>query len=410
MTRKNYIGHARSALAVSFFKSGWLLVAVLPLTQLGGRALFNITAGIFAVWGLLSLWGHHRSLDRATTLLYLAVLGVFLLGIPGAIDPAGGLRIWAGFLAPSLAVLLVQAALWKSPNALDRLLSAIALFGGITLVGLYLQLPYYVFELSGQPFDPKIQLREDLLPFLLPFFLGWIWQHGNGVRRYWSMASVVIAVLAYVVLSEGRAALLGAIIALIVFSRLVLGWRLRWTIALAASALLIAIIANTGPFRRTALDPEHPLNGFTSGRTALWQQALAHPPERPWVGVGLGNGRYATNILGFELNGVHIQVQHLHNFLLDAWYETGLLGVGTLVTFIGAVFWRVARKWNQLSLPDRQKAGVLLAAALAIVAAALLSFSYTSRYFACLFICFGALIYLTADFNKASDGMTKATA
>ena len=122
MTRKNYIGHARSALAVSFFKSGWLLVAVLPLTQLGGRALFNITAGIFAVWGLLSLWGHHRNLDRATTLLYLAVLGVFLLGIPGAIDPAGGLRIWAGFLAPSLAVLLVQAALWKSPNALDRLL------------------------------------------------------------------------------------------------------------------------------------------------------------------------------------------------------------------------------------------------------------------------------------------------
>lgn len=395
MTGSHYTRRTVTALAVFFLRWGWLLIAVLPLTQLGGRALFNVLASIYGLWGLLSLWGCARRLDVTTTLLYVAMLAIFLLGIPMAVDPKEGLKVWAGFLAPSLALLLVQVALWEPANTPDRLLDSIALFGSLTLAGLSITLCYYGFEWSGQPFDPRIQLREDELPFLLPFLLSWFWWHCAGSRRYLGMAGSVAAVLAYVVISGGRAAFLGVVIALLVFGKILLGWRLRWLIALAAVVLAIIIVADAGLFRRSDLDPQHPLNAFTSGRSALWRQALAHPPERPWLGVGLGNGRYATETLSFELGGVQKRVQHLHNFVLDAWYETGILGAGSLLALISMVFWRLARRWACLIPQDRERAGVLLAAALAILGTAMLSFSYTSRHFSYLFVCLGGLLYLS---------------
>ncbi|MBK8750135.1 MAG: O-antigen ligase family protein [Candidatus Competibacteraceae bacterium] len=387
----------------AFFRQGWLLPAVLPLTQIGGRALFNVVAGSYALWGLLSLWSRRKQLDRMTALLYLLLLSVFLLGIPGAVEPAGALRTWGMFLMQSLTLLLMQAALQESSTQLDRLLNVMALLGGITLAGLYVLLPYYVLGGSGQPFDPSTQLQEDNLPFLLPFMLGWIWRQQPGRWCYGAMIAVIAASLGYVVLAEGRAALLGLCVGLAVFCWTVLGWRLRWIALLMILVLAIGIVANTGPFRKAEMDPEHPLDAFTTGRTILWRQALAHPPARPWLGVGIGNGFRATQVLNFEIDNSQIQVKHLHNFLMDAWYETGLLGLGALLALMGTVLGRLAWVWRRLSAADRQRAGVLLAAALAIMTAGLLSFSYTSRYFACyLFACLGGLSYC-ATLPAAAD-------
>ena len=201
----------------TFFRWGWLLLTVLPLTQLGGRALFNSVAGFYALWGLLSLWSRRDRLDHATTWLYLSLLGIFLLGIPGAIDPGEARKTWAAFFMHSLSFLLMQVALRESPAHPDRLLKAMALFGGIAMAGLVLLLPYYALGWSGQPFDPSSQLREDSLPFLLPFMLGWLWRQGNGRWRYGAMVGVVAVALGYVALSEGRAALLGLIVSLMAF-------------------------------------------------------------------------------------------------------------------------------------------------------------------------------------------------
>ena len=237
----------------AFFRWGWLLLAALPLTQLGGRALFNGIAGLYAVWGLFGLWSRRDRLDRAATLLYLTLLGVFLLGIPGAIEPREALRSWETFFMHSLSLPLMQVALRESPAHPDRLLDALALFGGITLIGLILLLPYYALGWSGQPFDPIYQLREDNLPFLLPFMLGWVWRQGDGRWRYGAMVGITAITLGYVVLAEGRAALLGLIVGLAIFCWATLGWRLRWSVLLAALALVVGIIANTTPFHKSEL-------------------------------------------------------------------------------------------------------------------------------------------------------------
>ena len=382
------------ALREAFFRQGWLLLAVLPLTQIGGRALFNLVAGLYVVWGLLSLWGRRDRLDRSTILLYLALLGVALAGVPGSVDPVGGLRVWIQFAAQTSTLLLVQAALRESPENIDRLLAAMALFGGIALASLYLLLPYHWFEWSGRPFNPLTQLQEDNLPFLLPFLLGWIWRYGDHRWRYGAMLGVTAAALGYVAISEGRAALFGLIVGLAGFCWAVLAWRPRWVALLAVWVLAVGIAANIGPFLKAELDLEHPLDAFTAGRTIVWRHALEHPPARPWLGVGIANASHSQELLRFELSGVQVQIKHFHNFLIDAWYETGILGVGLLLALVGTVFVRLARIWRWLPVDDRQRAGILLAAALSIIAAALLSFSYTSRQFACyLFACLGGLIH-----------------
>lgn len=108
------------------------------------------------------------------------------------------------------------------------------------------------------------------------------------------------------------------------------------------------------------------------------------------------------------MGGDRIQVKHLHNFLMDAWYETGLLGVGVLVLLIGLVFARLGCAWRRLSAEDRQRAGVLLAAALAIITAGLLSFGYTSRYFACYgFACLGGLSYFAMSPAAADKSLDR---
>lgn len=382
------------ALREAFFRQGWLLLAVLPLTQIGGRALFNLVAGLYVVWGLLSLWSRRDRLDRSTTLLYLALLGVTLAGVPGSVDPMGGLRVWIQFAAQTSTLLLVQAVLRESPENIDRLLAAMALFGGIALASLYLLLPYYWFEWSDQPFNPLTQLQEDNLPFLLPFLLGWIWRYGDRRWRYGAMLGVTAAALGYVAISEGRAALFGLIVGLAGFCWAVLAWRPRWVALLAVGVLAVGIAANIGPFLKAELDLEHPLDAFTAGRTIVWRHALEHPPARPWLGVGIANASHSQELLRFELSGAQVQIKHFHNFLIDAWYETGILGVGLLLALVGTVFVRLARIWRRLPVDDRQRAGILLAAALSIIAAALLSFSYTSRQFACyLFACLGGLIH-----------------
>ncbi|MCB1768837.1 MAG: O-antigen ligase family protein [Candidatus Competibacteraceae bacterium] len=381
----------------AFFRWGWLSPVVLPLTQLGGRGLFNTLAGFYALWGLLSFWRRRERLDRPTLLLYLALLGVFLLTIPGSVDPVAGIRTWLGFLMQSVTLLLIPLALRESPTNPDRLLDGMALFGALTLAGLYLLLPWYLLGLSGQPFDHETQLQEDNLPFLTPFLLAWLWRNSSSGWRYAVMSGVIALVLGYVALAEGRAALLGLIAALTVFSSSVMGWRPRSIALLALLVLAFAIAVNTNPFLKMQLDPEQPLDAFTAGRTALWRQALAHPPPRAWLGIGIGNGAHAgEEVLGFQLGAQGHRVKHLHNFVLDAWYETGLLGVSLLLMLMGAVFVRLLRVWRCLSAQDRQRAGVWLAAAAALLTAGLLSFSYTSRQLACyLFVAFGALIALS---------------
>jgi len=95
--------------------------------------------------------------------------------------------------------------------------------------------------------------------------------------------------------------------------------------------------------------------------------------------------------------GDALTVKHLHNFLFDAWFETGVLGLSAFLALIGTVLVHAIRLWPQLDAGHRRIAAAALAGVSALLAAGLFSFSYTSRQFALyLYLLFAVLLALPA--------------
>lgn len=386
--------HIAESMRSSFYRWGWLMPALFPLAQVLGRGAFNTVSGIYFLWALASLHSlpHEESgprFHRWFIALYGLMLAIWALSLTQAVDPQKGVYDLLRYVQYSLTGLFTLMALQHAPQQFPRLMHAMAWGGLLVIVVLYIQLPYYLIAVD---FNPAQQLREDNLPWLLPFLLLALISHP---RARWLVAIVVTAFTIYVALSLGRAALLGLLVALGVFG--VLGFRIRMRVLLLSALAVLAMgIAFGQRFFRgiSSLGFDFAtLDRFTSGRASIWWQALNAPPDNPWLGVGIGNVVTHTEVLriGDET------VKHLHNFLFDAWFETGWLGLSALLALITAVIAHTVRLWPQLDTSHRHIAATALAGVSALLTAGLFSFSYTSRQFALyLFLLFAILLALPA--------------
>ena len=66
-------------------------------------------------------------------------------------------------------------------------------------------------------------------------------------------------------------------------------------------------------------------------RLAHWQAAIGMATDSPWLGVGFGD--YAVAYPRFQLMNWRIPLGHAHNYYLNLWAETGIVG---LVAYIAA--------------------------------------------------------------------------
>jgi O-antigen ligase len=127
--------------------------------------------------------------------------------------------------------------------------------------------------------------------------------------------------------------------------------RHAWSSALAVScaALAVALVSFAGaqviPARIAALThdwqqmSEHGNYDSSLGRRAeLWEIGLSAVEESPII----GHGPQATRALindGFEKIGLDVYYTHFHNGFLNAWVETGILGVLSLAAiFVVALY------------------------------------------------------------------------
>jgi teichuronic acid biosynthesis protein TuaE len=386
--------HIAESIRGRFYRWGWLTPALFPLAEVAGRGAFNTLSAIYFLWALVSLRSLPRESDgspphRWFMLLYGLMLTIWTLSLTQAADPQKGVYDLLRYVQYSLTGLFTVIALRQAPRQLPRLMHAMAWGALLVVVVLYLELPYYLLAVD---FNPTQQLREDNLPWLLPFLL-----LGVVARPHarWLAAAAIMACAVYVALSQGRAALLGLPVALGLFG--VLGFRMRkWIVLLTGLAVLaMGIVVGQHFFRGLSSIAFNfaTLDRFTSGRATLWWQALNAPPDNPWLGVGIGNVVAHTEVLRIG----ELTVKHLHNFVIDAWYETGLLGLFAMFALIGAVLAHAVRLWSQLDADHRRIAATALAGIGALLTAGLFSFSYTSRQFAVyLFLMFAILLALPA--------------
>ncbi|MBI5460821.1 MAG: O-antigen ligase family protein, partial [Gammaproteobacteria bacterium] len=301
----------------------------------------------------------------------------YLLSIPGALEARAGFHEWIKFALHTLAFYISLVVLARQPEALRRLIAALGVAGLLLLAALLAVLPW---QMHSHDFLPTTHMIEDNLPFLLPFSLYYLVVTRNPRGGRWIGLALIAVVLTYVALSQGRAALAGLLAALLVYGVFVLRWRLGKVAGVGLVLLAIAVGVSYDTFFRQAVDTDWMawLDKFTSYRSQLWRQALENPPTNILFGVGMANVSQYTEVVIVERN---VHLGHLHNFLFDVWYETGLLGLTVLLAFIAAPFvrgWRVARAGGE----QGAWAGLFLASATALLVAGLLSFSYASRQFA----------------------------
>jgi O-Antigen ligase len=153
----------------------------------------------------------------------------------------------------------------------------------------------------------------------------------------WVLAGAMVILVAGIVASASRgallAALVGAITAFIVFKRgrLALGAALLLLIGLAA----IWIAADPSALTRLTN-----FSGTGTGRTELWKIAWRVGNNNPVVGVGLGN--FAVEAVHYvqrpgALTAVKIVVEEphvVHNMYLQSFAETGIIGFALLAAFV----------------------------------------------------------------------------
>jgi O-antigen ligase len=388
-----------------YFRWGWLAPAFLPLASVAGRGAFNIVSGVYFLWALVSL---SRAPGKGSAIWqqrwFLASYGLMLLvwtlSLTQSDDPQTGAYQLLRYLQYSLTGVFTVVALLQAPHQFPRLMRALAWGSLLLIMVLYLQLPYFLLAVD---FIPTQQLHEDNLPWLLPFLLVAI---SSQARGRWLLTCAVVAFAVYIGLSQGRAALLALMAALAVLSILALHMRKRHWLAAGVAVAALGIVFGQRFFRgvsNIAFDFAT-MDRFTNGRATIWWQALSSPPENPWFGVGFGNLASRVEVLRIDdLAGIgEVTVRHLHNFVLDAWFETGILGLSTFLVMLGVVFVRVHRTWPGLDQEQRRIAAAALAGVAALLTAGLLSFSYTSKQFALyLYLLLAVLLALPANAEAA---------
>lgn len=119
----------------------------------------------------------------------------------------------------------------------------------------------------------------------------------------------------------------------------------------------------------------------------------------------MGNTRYAKDVVtisalrmqdGEVLKYKH-KVRHLHNFILDSWYETGLFGSVALLVLLFYFLFKGVKTF--VTNTGRQEMIIIfLTSFMAILVSGFSSFSYTSNQFTLfLFLISGGLYYLSTS-------------
>lgn len=373
----------------SFLSVGWLIPALLPVVEPLRRTLFSVLLILYILWGLPALYDRRSSIDRPLVCLYLFLVVSFGFGAFVAVDIGDWLHSWQKYGFVGLTLFFTLIALKADQRNHARFFSVLGISLVLTLTVLIVQ---SLILTHGTQFIVPQVMKERNLPFLLPFALYWL--AGLKSLRWRIVPMVVIsgAVVAVVFFSLGRSAFLGLLTATIMAS-ILLQWQRMLKLAAILSVLLVLVVSFISLNSQRGFSLASGDDMFTSGRTILWHQAVSYPPKNQLIGVGMGNVRYYDQVITIATHGT--KVRHLHNFILDSWYETGFLGLAALLMFLGSMLMRVARRWRSLTIEQRNALSIIISALTAILTAGLFSFSYQSQQFTnyLFFLCGGLWVF-----------------
>lgn len=348
----------------------------LPITQLVGRAAYNSFLTFSFVFLIYFLVKTKIDVDSRTKIFFvLIVFSIFL-------------SVWIGdetwrsfrkFLKYSVGISFFWLFFY---GIKEKILRADSVFGYLTFV---LGVVCTIFMIRGAwenglstPFLSR-GLFESNIPFLTVCSFFYLLYSFNPRYRGVALLGCFSIVFFLLLVSGGRSSLVAFLAGGIVFALTV--FRVNWR-ALAAvfGILCVGLFLALGPafFRvdENAGGSSRHIDNISNGRTNLWENAIHDPPDSLLRGVGIGNLRYQDKVLDIVWGDKVVRVKHLHNFILDMWYETGFLGVGALLLFL---VWVLVKSWpDAIGIPYAKEQMALFSAIVCLLVGGSLSFSYSS--------------------------------
>lgn len=277
-----------------------------------------VAFALFLVWNALSLlWASSSSTALETLVEWLIAAGIFIVVATSITDRRYVRYMLLAFVlggVASVAIGIATTGLHQTGEVANESAAEGRLTGGST--------------------DPNYFGAGLVSSVIVAMTLFAAYRH---VILRWVMSGAIVILVAGIVASESRGALLSAVVAAVaafmVFRRGRLGLG-------AALALLVGIAAIWIAADPSALSRLTNFSGTGTGRTELWKLAWKVGEANPIVGVGLGNFPMqaihfvrqpgALNAVGMVVEEPHVA----HNMYLEAFAETGVIGFGLLMAVV----------------------------------------------------------------------------
>ncbi len=331
--------------------SAVLLGSAMPLILIGraisaGALVLGIIIGLIATKGT-SLRSTMNTLRTARIAkIIIAMIASFALSVPFAIDPSFALKhliqligmVFASFLLYTVMREMPRRYLTKLIRVLGVTIVIIALLAGLDAI---LNDERLSKALHGRKWNQihRLNYMSSVFAVLLPFLWAWLLRaYRDGATLAKGLAFPLILITFMVLfICGGRSGWVGATVAMVVFlygaskyHNLVIH-RKHWFMGV--------LVVLTGPLaygfargfdimkERIGLGVE--AIGIGSGRLEIWSFAIKHLLDNPFTGIGLGNFRK----LPIPAEGI-VSNAHPHNFIIQLFLETGLIGLATASIFI----------------------------------------------------------------------------
>ncbi|MES2012225.1 MAG: O-antigen ligase family protein [Pseudomonadota bacterium] len=306
---------------------------------------------------------------------------------------------WLKYAVETSAFFILLYYLRNKVVATERVFNWLGGIGALTVVvALLVMLVQWMIE-------PNIafavgKVNKDVLPWLIPFAIPWVYQQAKPQFRWLAVLGLIATALFVGIGTQGRTAILATALATSVL--FVLYFRIKfWKVAVVLTLVAGSVAAIMPNVLRGALDvpTAQVLDRLTSGRAVLWRQAIQHPPENTWIGIGFANkeGKAVVTYIGDE------KVKHLHNLFMDCWYEIGYLGLTVFILWMGYHWWlllRISRNGNDV---EKKQAAILGASIVAMLVEGMFAVSMNSRMFA-VYLClvFALATHMAAKQNASA--------
>ncbi len=341
-----------------------------------GRGLGNTSYVLYWLTAVALLVRKRNSVfPPAALILFLALLAWGTLSAALSINPDGAYGKWAQYALLGSSYFVTWALVRIIPEFnLER---AIRMIGIAGLLGFAYYAARFLILSMSPDFHPELQVHGLVPAYLAPFALYFLWQTFKGQPGVVLVLAYLASLILLLVFSNSLTEVLtlAAALAVLVFF-VVPNKRLLLLVLGGVALLFVVLILLFDPAGHVLSQAEHShedwftvLNQLTSFRTQLWYQAITIPPPNQWLGVGPSNVGLYPPVVITETD----RVGHLHNLLLDCWYELGVVGLALYVMFYGAQI----RSMRSTSPTSRQR-GLLYAAVAGVLVATMLEQSYRS--------------------------------